>query len=421
MYYIESEKGHDTFVVSRQFTRTYYVISGSGNFTIDQHRYEVSPGMLIEVPSKVEFSYSGKMTMIGWGRRQRWSMGNDRHTRWNPAVTCRRGDDGLPGRVPWLTRLVRFTIAGKSPVGLYMRVNKRLWRRMPSSVMDLKPIRLYGKCVHTLARIRGGRAQAFNTCFLRNRPELELIRRLLDTKSRGANLRVAVLGCSMGPEAYSVAWRMRSARPDLNLSIVGVDISPHAVATAQRGVYSTTSEDFAGAGVFQRLSEEEKEELFDFDGELATVKPWIREGMTWRVGDVGEPELLEALGPQDIVVASNFLCHMVPSEAERCLRNIGRLISPYGHLFVSGIDLEVRTRVASELGWEPVQELLDEIHEGDPILRVHWPWHYTGLEPLDKNRSDWRIRYAAVFRVGAKEQVPNMACEEELAVAADRR
>jgi SAM-dependent methyltransferase len=186
-------------------------------------------------------------------------------------------------------------------------------------------------------------------------------------------------------------------------------------------VYSTTSEDFAGAGVFQRLSVEEKEEFFDFDGELATVKPWIREGMTWRVGDAGEPDLLEVLGPQDIVVASNFLCHMVPCEAERCLRNIGRLVSPYGHLFVSGIDLEVRSRVASELGWEPVQELLDEIHEGDPILRVHWPWHYTGLEPLDKNRSDWRIRYAAVFRVGAKRPVPNLACEEELAVAANRR
>jgi len=61
--------------------------------------------------------------------------------------------------------------------------------------------------------------------------------------------------------------------------------------------------------------------------------------------------------------------------------------------------LDVRTKVAEDLGWRPVQELLEEIHEGDPCMKTFWPWHYAGLEPLNKKRSDWKHRYAAVFQV----------------------
>src|SRR5438034_4334882 len=46
-----------------------------------------------------------------------------------------------------------------------------------------------------------------------------------------------------------------------------------------------------------------------------------------------------------------------------------RLVSPGGYLFVSGVDLDVRTKVALDLGWEPVPELIKEIHNGDPSDR----------------------------------------------------
>jgi SAM-dependent methyltransferase len=143
--------------------------------------------------------------------------------------------------------------------------------------------------------------------------------------------------------------------------------------------------------------------LFDRDGDILTVKPWIREGIQWRVGDAGDAEIVDAFGPQDIVVANNFLCHMDPPDAERCLRNISRFVSPGGHLLVGGIDLDVRTKIARDLGWEPVQELLEEIHDGDTYLRRYWPSLYAGLEPLNKRRKDWRIRYAAAFNIAGGE------------------
>jgi hypothetical protein len=46
----------------------------------------------------------------------------------------------------------------------------------------------------------GARAQAPSTFFLRNRPQLELIRRVIEQRAKTDALRVAVLGCSIGVE-----------------------------------------------------------------------------------------------------------------------------------------------------------------------------------------------------------------------------
>ena len=157
--------------------------------------------------------------------------------------------------------------------------------------------------------------------------------------------------------------------------------------------------------IFERMSSEEMEALFESEGDQVRVRPRFRDGISWRVGDANDPGLVEALGLQDIVVANRFLCHMHPAEAEACLRNLARLVKGGGYLFVSGVDLAVRSKVARELGWRPVTELIGEIHEGDPSLRRDWPLEYWGLEPLDRGRDDWEIRYASVFQLPGPAQV----------------
>jgi chemotaxis protein methyltransferase CheR len=147
------------------------------------------------------------------------------------------------------------------------------------------------------------------------------------------------------------------------------------------------------------LTEAEKVEMFDWEWNRAEIKSWLRQGITWQLQDVADPNLVNIIGPHHLVVASNFLCHMATADAEKCLRNVGRLVSPGGYLFVSGIDLNVRTKVALDLGWEPVRDLITEIHDGDRSLRADWPWAWWAVEPLNRNRHDWQTRYAAVFRV----------------------
>ena len=396
LYYIQVHKGHDVFMISRRITRLYCVIAGTGYFTIAGRRYDVGPGCVVEVPPKVEYCYSGAMTLIGVST-PRWFSGNDVFTRWNPDVV--RGvsgplaDDGL------LTRLLRVRLFGKSPTNAYLQLHKRLWNILPSPVEAITPVRLYAAFLNKVARMHQVKGQALSTLFLRNRPMLELIRGLAARKERSETLKVAVLGSSTGAEIYSVAWTIRSARRDLKLRLSAVDVSQEAVAFGRRGVYSTTVPQLTNTKIFELMSKADMDQIFDKGEEAMTVKPWIKEGIEWHVGDAGESEVLDVLGPQDFVIANNFLCHMDSSEAERCLRNIARLVKPGGYLCVAGIDLDTRTRVANDLGWSPVQELLEEVHEGDPYMRGEWPCHYAGLEPLNKRRADWRIRYATVFQV----------------------
>ncbi len=303
-----------------------------------------------------------------------------------------------------MARAARLQVLGKSPAGFYLRLNKRMWERLPSRVRNFHPVRFYGTWLHTLVRLRAERQQYFGTFFLRNRPALELMRRLVRRKAHGSTLRIAVLGCSIGAEVYSILWTIRSARPDLKVLLEAVDISKEILSFAEKGIYTPETCQFVSASIFERLTEAEKVEMFDWEGDQAKVKSWLREGIKWHLGDAADPELVNILGPQDMVAASNFLCHMARDDAEKCLGNIARLVSPGGYLFVSGVDLDVRTKVALDLGWEPVRELMAEIHDGDPSVRADWPWEWWGLEPLDRRRRDWQIRYAAAFRIAAPQR-----------------
>ncbi len=333
-------------------------------------------------------------------------MGNDAHTIWN--------SDGVAGKVEpvsggalWAARLIRWRVFGKSPLNAFLRLNRPMWGRLPASLKTGGAVASYGQFLHKLVRMQNVRGQLFHTFFLRNSSFLELVRRVASTCNRGGELRVAVLGCSAGAEAYSVAWAIRFARPDLNLVMQAVDISARAVEVGKRGAYSAVDSEFTGVDLFDRMTEPEIAELFDRDGDQLVVKPWIRNGIRWHVGDAGDPEILDLLGPQDIVIANNFLCHMDPPLAERCLHNIARLVRPLGYLFVSGVDLEVRTKVATDLGWRPVRDLLEEVHEGDPRMRTNWPFNYSSLEPLNKGRKDWLTYYACAFQVPG----PGAACQ----------
>src|SRR5712692_5456531 len=256
-----------------------------------------------------------------------------------------------------LARMVKLRILGKSPVGAYLRLNGWIWNHLPPFFTTLRPIHSYGIFLNVLVRLRADRRFYFGTFFLRNRPQLELIRRLADQKSKGSTLKISVLACSNGAEVYSILWTIRSARPDLKVIMHAMDVSKEILEVAQKGVYSLKAPELVEAPIFARMHVEEMQEMFDSDREVdqVKIKSWIKEGIVWLLGGGGDLEILNVLGPQDMVVANNFLCHMDPPDAERCLRNIARMVNPGGYLFTSGIDLDIRTKVALDLGWKPVR------------------------------------------------------------------
>lgn len=291
---------------------------------------------------------------------------------------------------------------GCGALNAYVVCNKWLWDRLPAVVTGSAPLRSYASLVHRLLRWRSVRQQYFGTYFFRNRPQLRLIRLLAWRRPAGAPVTLAFLGCSSGAEVYSALWMIRADRPDLRVTARAVDISRELLAVAGQGRYSLTDTGVVGEPMFANVTADEMRDLFDLDPELneARIKPWLQEGVSWHHDDAASPQLVTRLGLHDIVIANNFLCHMRPTEAEACLRNIAQLVRPGGHLVVSGVDLDIRTRVARELHWQPVREFVEEIHDGDPSVRDDWPWKYWGLEPMRKDRPDWELRYASVFRLG---------------------
>ena len=206
----------------------------------------------------------------------------------------------------------------------YLKQLRRIWSRSPRAIRSLPPVLAFGRHVDRMVRQLSERSQHFATFFMRNRAELELLRRIADQLPRGARLNLAILACSKGAEVYSKAWILRSARPDIDLHIHAIDIAPDIVDFAMRGVYSlseagdrdiTTHEavrqgrDVAsiptsdtGAWIFRSTSPEEIDSMFERHGDEAVVRQWLREGITWQAGDAFDTELPSRL-------ASAGYCH----------------------------------------------------------------------------------------------------------------
>jgi chemotaxis methyl-accepting protein methylase len=293
----------------------------------------------------------------------------------------------------------------------YLWVASCIWKHIPARVRSRPLIVRYGCHLHSLVLDLANRRQNHSTFFFRNRAELELIRRLAAQASDGSSINIAVFACSKGAEVYSIAWTLKSSLPKLRINLLAIDISPQIVEFARKGVYSlqkrgsqddgTERDQPLGYSSFKFMSASEINELFDRDGDLVRVKSWIKEGISWHCADAGDPELPSILGDHDIVVANRFLCHMEPAAAESILRNISRVLKPGGYLFVSGVDLDVRTRVATDMKWTSVTELMDEIHDGDPSIRDGWPFDYWAKEPIEAGRRDATVRYASAFKISA--------------------
>lgn len=262
-----------------------------------------------------------------------------------------------------------------------------------------------GRMIHAVSCGLSNREQSESTWFLRNQPLLLTIRDVVTQDfNTDEEIRCCVAGCSTGAELYSILWALRKARPQLKIVPIGFDISETVVAKAQAARYARVGSEimrgFLGSEP-KPLSEETIAELFEANGNELRVKDWIRKGAKFEVADARDPELARKLGPQDVVVANNFLVHMKPPAATACLWNVIRLVRPGGILVCRGVDLNVRERAVREFGLAPVILRIEEIHDSEPDIdaRRYWPWRYFGLEPLNKGRKDWVQRYASIFRV----------------------
>jgi chemotaxis protein methyltransferase CheR len=286
-----------------------------------------------------------------------------------------------------------------NPQALADRSIEMFWNGLPRQVRPWKYTQDLGRLIHRRACRVQPRGGGCFTRFFRNLPQLELVRDLLLERPRGVPLKVISLGCSTGAELYSTVWLIRTARPTQEIRALGIDIADECIQAASRGVYPFRVVEVAS------ISKTGYERLFTREGKTLVVQDWIKEAATWAVGDACSPELTTRFGLHDVVLANNFLFQMPPERAEACLRNLARVVAPGGYLVVTGADLDLRSRILGELGFNPITARCEQIYAAEDV-HAAWPLRFWGLEPIDRTRQDGPARYATIFRSPAKIRAP---------------
>ena len=281
------------------------------------------------------------------------------------------------------------------PQALADRGIETFWNSLSPQVRSWRYTQHLGRRIHRRARRFQPRGGGCFTRFFRNLPQLELVRDLVLTLPEDGPVKIVSIGCSTGADLYSTLWLIRTARPTKDVQALGIDLVEECVQAASRGVYPCRVIEVAA------ISEHSHEGLFTKDGKTLVVQDWLKQSVTWAVGDACAPDLAVRFGLHDVVFANNFLFQMPPERSEACLRNVTRLVAPGGYLVVSGVDLDLRSRVLGELGFVPVTTRWEEIYAAEDV-HTAWPLRFWGLEPIDRTRQDAATRYSTVFRSAAK-------------------
>jgi chemotaxis protein methyltransferase CheR len=136
-------------------------------------------------------------------------------------------------------------------------------------------------------------------------------------------------GCSTGEEVYSLAIMAYESGDFFwgwNLKVIGVDISPTAIAKAANGVYQGKS--------FRGQDAERASKYFtDAEGKMK-IKDSIARMTDFRVGNILDPAIYEKIGKIDAVFCRNVLIYFSEDKARKVFARFHDALNNCGYLFL---------------------------------------------------------------------------------------
>jgi chemotaxis protein methyltransferase CheR len=161
----------------------------------------------------------------------------------------------------------------------------------------------------------------------------ELLPRWLHEKRReGDRLRIWSAGCSTGEEPYALAMVLAEALEqsgsNLDAKILATDLSPQALETARKGVYSL--ERLAGISA-ERCRRWMLRGEGEYEG-LACVHPRLRELVTIEPLNLLHPWPMR--GPFDAIFCRNVVIYFDQPTKQRLFRRYAELLPAGGYLFL---------------------------------------------------------------------------------------
>ena len=178
------------------------------------------------------------------------------------------------------------------------------------------------------------------TGFFRDAPAFAQLRRAVDEivqrLGAGESLRAWSAACATGEEAYSLAMVLDEAcavRPDIRYEVLGTDVDPAALQTANAGLYPV-----ARTG---GLSEETAARYLLRDAAGARIVPRLREHVQFATHDVVGRRLAPAeavVASFDVVLCRNVLIYFTRRLQEKAVDRLAAVLRPGGVLMLGAAE-----------------------------------------------------------------------------------
>lgn len=175
------------------------------------------------------------------------------------------------------------------------------------------------------------------TCFFRNRPQIDAIRkvvlpRVMEAKSRIAlrHIRIWSAGCSTGEEPYTLAIMLLDEAErllkDWTFEVIATDINENSIAHAQKGCYGDYSVRNTEPLVLQRYFTPQ-------DGKF-TLKPEVRAVVSFKRVNLSDDSRMMFMKGMDIVLCCNVLIYFDVSSKSRVIHHFYTNLFDHGYLFL---------------------------------------------------------------------------------------
>ncbi|MBC7646020.1 MAG: hypothetical protein H7095_02750 [Pseudopedobacter sp.] len=187
-------------------------------------------------------------------------------------------------------------------------------------------------------------------------------------------------GCSSGEEVYTLAFLLEECAVQLGLmtgvqnsSVLGTDLSPHALALARVGRYGTWS--FRGTPLAWQSRYFRALEGNPITGPQWEVLGQVRNQVKFELYNLVEPPsgaLLEQKGQYDLILCRNVTIYFRPEVAQAVYRHLASRLSPGGYLMLGPSD--------------PPPIALEGLEQKSAPGALYWqkPLKPLKLEPLKK-------------------------------------
>lgn len=147
-------------------------------------------------------------------------------------------------------------------------------------------------------------------------------------KANQRNLRILSIGCSFGPEAYSLAMNiLEDIHTDrVKISVTGVDISHICLNTAKRGIFKRE--------IMRHSDQKYIDVYFEDDRGDLRVKDDVKNLVEFKYTNAASTAEMEELGQYDVIVCRNVFSAFSQEQKEHLAENIYNILAPGGALLI---------------------------------------------------------------------------------------